>query len=193
MKWVFSYCVVLLLTCLPSQTTGSTQTKVSSIGAPTAGALIEGMVGSRDKSSQPCFSYQSVKPGFVGPEIVSKPIKIRDQPGIFPAPALGPASISFAFYYSDSSPLYPVIVQPDGSVINGEKIDFSSHIVIPSPAQLGIYSLFILASEPCNSQPVIVKIFTSTRPSEVQTIHIKPITQDSPLDLMSAEFIYKER
>ena len=171
--------------------------EVATLGGPTAGSLIEGVVGSM-KGCRHRFYCHSAGPtlGFLGFQTTTKPLMIKNQPGIFPAPLMGPASLTFNFNYKNSSAsLTPVVVRPDGRVFQGLPMTMTNSpqtLVISSPAQTGIYTVFVLAHQK-DSQggKVTVNAAISTQPQHDRTFLLKSFDlnhEDS--DLMSAEFIY---
>lgn len=172
--------------------------KVATIGAPTTGSLIEGKMGSLHKGCRHRFYCYSSAPqlGFLGPQETAKPLSIKDQPGVFPAPLMGPASLTFSF--SNQHPttaLTPIIVRPDGTVFKGLPIiagNSPQTLVVSSPAQTGIYTLFVLAHQKeAQDAQITVDAKISTQPHQDKTFFLKsfePTEQD--LDLISAEFIY---
>lgn len=171
--------------------------EVASLGAATTGALVEGKVGSMRKSYRQRFYCQSSgpKPGFLGPEVVAKPTSIKDQPGIFPAPLMGLDSLTFTFTCQNQDlTLTPVIIKPDGTAVYGQpmKKQETQTVMISSPAQTGIYTLFALAHQTSSNLACLhVKATTSTHPEQVQSFRLEPfIGSQKESDHISAEFIY---
>lgn len=171
--------------------------EVASLGAATTGALVEGRVGSTRKSCRHRFYCQSSgpKPGFLGPEIVAKPTSVKDQPGIFPAPLMGPDSLTFTFAcQSQDLTLTPVVIKPDGTACYGQpmKKQETQSLMISSPAQTGIYTLFALAHQTSsNLAHIHVKATTSTHPEQVYTFYLEPfLSSKKDFEHISAEFIY---
>lgn len=171
---------------------------VSVLGAPATGSLVEGVVGSVQKGCRHRFFCHSSEPmqGFLGPQASAEPLSFRDQPGVFPAPLMGPAALTFCFNCSEeNSHFTPIIVRPDGTVIYGQAMGASNSpqtLVIASPAQTGIYNLFILTHQkediPAHA---MVEASISTQPKEGKTFHLKSLeAKEGDPELISAEFIY---
>lgn len=171
---------------------------VSVLGAPATGPLIDGVVGSVQKGCRHRFFCYSSAPaqGFLGPQAIAEPLSIRDQPGVFPAPIRGSAALTFCFNCSKSeSSFTPLIVRPDGTKIHGQPMNAATSpqtIVIASPAQTGIYTLFILTHQKENqAAQAVVEASISTQPKEGQTLLLHSFDSIHPdSDLISAEFIY---
>ena len=173
--------------------------EVASLGAPTTGSLVEGSVGSVVRGCRHrfyCHSTGGPPTSFLGPEKVAKPIALKDQPGIFPAPVAGGASISFQFHCQDAqSSIIPVVIRPDGTVYQGLAMTEQTSpqtLVISSPAQTGIYTLFVLTHHQDSSNTIIsVDASINTQPHNHATFYLKPFeANDQETDLLSAEFIY---
>lgn len=172
--------------------------EVASIGAATTGPLLEGMAGATHKEHRHRFYCHSSgpKPGFLGPQSVAKPSLVKDQPGVFPAPLMGPASLTFIFACRDpNAAITPVIVRPDGTAFHGLPMtaqDSPQTLVVSAPAQRGIYTLFTLAHH--DSKPnmeTTVDVTTSTLPQQIKTFTIQPfISTDPHSEPFSAEFFY---
>jgi hypothetical protein len=173
--------------------------KVRAIGAPTAGGVMEGVVGAPYQQPHHRYSCRSAgpKPGFIGPDAAGKPTCVRDQPGVFPAPLLGPDSLSFTFISQShcASLVTPVVVRPDGTAFFGQSMradDLPQRLEIPAPAQMGIYTLFVLPHD-AESEPVsmAVEVASSEQPGLVETISLKSFVggcDDS--DLTCGEYTY---
>jgi hypothetical protein len=172
--------------------------EVATLGAATTGVLVEGIVGSMYKGCRHRFYCHSASPkqGFLGSEASARPLSIKDQPGIFPAPLMGPASLTFSFScQAPHASLTPIIVRPDGTVFQGlpmTTLNSPQTLVISSPAQTGIYTLFVLAHQKdSQGTQVTVEATISTQPQQNKTFQLKsfePIEEDSRL--ISAEFVY---
>jgi hypothetical protein len=171
--------------------------EVATLGAPTTRASIEGIVGSM-KGCRHRFYCHSVGQtfGFLGPHTTAKPLSVKNQPGIFPAPLMGPASLTFSFNCHHSTAcLTPIVVKPDGTVFHGLPLKMSNSpqsLVISSPAQTGIYTLFVLANQK-DSQGVQVSVEASinTQPQQHKSFFLKSFELNPEnSDLISAEFIY---
>lgn len=172
---------------------------VTAIGAPTVGGLIEGIAGApyRAPHHRYCCRSDGPKPGFIGPDVAGKPTCVRDQPGVFPAPIMGPDSLSFTFRSQDShlSQVTPVVVRPDGIAIVGRPMqsgDASQTLEVPFPAQMGIYTLFILPHENAN-QPVSasVEVQSSVVEKRPRIIPLQSfVSGGGDLDLICGEYIY---
>ncbi len=172
--------------------------EVATLGAPTTGSLIEGVVGSLNKGCRQRFYCHSSVPqeGFVGPQTSVKPLSIKDQPGVYPAPLMGPASLTFQFTCPNPDVcLTPIVVRPDGTIFKG--LPMTAHassqtLEISSPAQTGIYTLFVLANrKESQGAQVIVDAAVSTEPEQKTSFQIKsfePSGEDETL--ISAEFVY---
>ena len=119
---------------------------VSVLGAPASGALLEGVMGAVHKGCRQRFYCHSAAPtqGFLGPTTFAEPISLKDQPGVFPAPLMGPAFLTFCFHcHLSNAPFTPVVIKPDGSVFYGQTMSSTNSpqtLVIASPAQTGIYN-----------------------------------------------------
>jgi hypothetical protein len=172
--------------------------EVAAIGAPVTGSLVEGMVGSIKKGCRHRFYCHSASPqqGFIGPQAIAKPLSIKDQPGVFPAPLMGPASLTFNFSCQNRDLfLTPIVVKPDGTIFQGLPMTMGNSpqtLVISSPAQTGIYTLFVLAHQKgTQGAEVTVDATISTQPQENQTFHLRPFDLNSQdASLISAEFVY---
>ena len=172
--------------------------EVATLGAATTGPMLEGVSGAINKGRRrhfDCFSANP-KPGFLGPQTIAKHPRVKDQPGVFPAPLMGPASLTFAFSnQSKHHALTPVIVRPDGTAFHGLPLtpdDSSQTLVVSSPAQTGIYTLFVLGHQKYQSDAhAIVNVTTSTQTQQVNTFNLFPLDlSDNHYDQISAEFIY---
>ncbi len=196
----FRYFILFLITMNSSFSLMSVEKplhEVASLGAATTGALVEGKVGSMRKSCRQRFYCQSSgpKPGFLGPEIVAKPSSIKDQPGIFPAPLMGLDSLTFTFTcQNQDATLTPVIIKPDGTAVYGQPMrkQETQTVMISSPAQTGIYTLFALAHQTSPSLACLhVKVTTSTRPEQTKSFYLEPFTGfQKNSDHISDEFVY---
>lgn len=172
--------------------------EVASLGAPTTGSLVEGSVGSLYVGRRHRFHCHSpgLTSGFLGPQETTKPLNLKDQPGVFPAPLAGEAFITFEFYCQDASPpVVPVIIRPDGTVYQGlvmSALNSPQILVVSSPAQTGIYTLFVLAHlNDSLSSYVTVNASINTQPQNNTTFHLKSFEpNEKKPELMSAEFIY---
>ena len=181
----------------PSFSSAATH-EVVSLGAPTTGSLVEGRVGSTHKGCRHRFYCHSSGPvtGFLGPQTTAKLVSLKDQPGIFPAPLMGAASISFHFHCQDHHmSVIPLVVRPDGTVFQGfpmTALNSPQTLVISSPAQTGIYTLFILPQQKDEVEThVTVEASISTQPQNDQTFNLKPFhSKNKDAELISAEFIY---
>lgn len=187
---------IVILTFLFSifQVSATPLYNVSVIGAPTTGPLIDGVVGSIQKGSRHRFySHSSSSQGFLGAKSNAEPLSIKDQPGVFPAPIMGPAAISFCFKCTqDNSSFVPVIIRPDGTVIHGQEMSESnSHqtLIIASPAQTGIYTLFILPNNQ-ESTEALIEASISSLPQEKKSFYLHSFNAQTENELISAEFIY---
>jgi hypothetical protein len=172
--------------------------EVASLGASTTGALVEGSVGSIRKGCRHHFYCQSTGPtiGFLGPQEAAKPVSLKDQPGVFPAPLVGAASVTFQFHCQDANAsIVPIVIRPDGTVYQGLAMTGQNSpqtLVISSPAQTGIYTLFALAYQK-DSQGAHISVDTSisTQPQNNITFQLKSFEpSDKEAELISAEFIY---
>ncbi len=174
--------------------------EVATLGAATTGPLLEGVSGAINKGRHRHFDCYSAnpKPGFLGPQTIAKHPRVKDQPGVFPAPLMGPASLTFTFSsQSKHCALTPVIVRPDGTAFHGLPLtpdDSSQTLAVSSPAQTGIYTLFVLGHQKNQSEAhAIVKVTTSTQTQQVNTFHLFPFDlSDNHSDEFSAEFIYTQ-
>lgn len=172
--------------------------EVSSLGAPVTGSLIEGKVGCLNKGSRQRFYCHSAIPpeGFLGPQGISEPVRLRDQPGIFPAPVRGPASVTFTFDCQDSNAsVTPVIVRPDGTVFCGAPMSQKNSpqtIVISSPAQTGIYTLFAPSRDQDSSpSSLLVNASVSTQPQNNTSFVLNSFSKNSEKpEEHSVDFIY---
>jgi hypothetical protein len=172
--------------------------EIAPLGAATTGSFVEGVIGASRKGHRHRFYCQSSgpKPGFLGPQAVAKPSSVKAQPGIFPAPVMGPASLTFTFSCQSENPhLTPVIVKPDGTLYQGAPLtgrDASQELIVASPAQTGIYTLFVLNhQDDSHNVQATVKVHTSVTPQEVETFSLKPFEgSDVHAEEISAEFIY---
>lgn len=186
----------------PSITTPSSARpiqQISSIGSSTAGALVEGVVGSSQRKSPYRYYTQSPGPtsGFLGPQDEIKPTCFRDQPGVSPAPLVGEASITFQFHCTEpGSCVIPAVVRPDGTIYQGLSMTPKTSpqtVVISAPAQTGIYTLFVIADEKTvpNSHAT-VQTSISTDPKNRTTLNLQTFdtSADLPQELTSAEFVY---
>lgn len=180
------------------QDTSKTVYDVSVLGAPSTGALVEGVLGSVQKGCRHRFYCHSTEPmqGFLGPQTTAEPLSFRDQPGVFPAPLMGPAALTFCFNCSqENSHFTPIIVRPDGTVFYGQAMSAANSpqtLVIASPAQTGIYNLFILTHQK-EDQPAyaVVEASINTQPQERKTFHLKSLeAKEAHPELISAEFTY---
>jgi hypothetical protein len=175
--------------------------EVATLGAAITGALVEGCVGAIHKGSRHRFTCYSSGPtsGFLGPQDIVKPVSLKDQPGVFPAPLMGPASLTFTFNCPEKSQpsVTPIVVRPDGTVFQGLPMNHQNSpqtVVISSPAQTGIYTLFVLGHqhEALGSQ-VQVNASVSSQPQHNTTLHLKSLERsdsDKDVELVSAEFVY---
>lgn len=171
---------------------------VSVLGASATGSLVEGVVGSIQKGCRHRFySYSSLPAqGFLGPQDIAEPLSLKDQPGVFPAPLMGPAALTFCFNCRQTSgPFTPIIIRPDGTVFYGLAMTAANSpqtLVISSPAQTGIYTLFILSHQKGDqAAEALVEASISTQPSEGKTLELKSFeTKEAHPELVSAEFIY---
>jgi len=172
--------------------------EVATLGAPTAGALLEASVGSLHQGNRHRFYYRSSIPpsGFLGAQRAIKPSSLKDQPGVFPATLMGSASLTFTFSSQTSHSLMtPLLVKPDGTVCRGlpmTKDNSPQTLVISSPAQTGIYTLFVLAHENDPYHAVIqVNASISTRPEQEKIFHLNTFAPNNKnVGLTSAEFTY---
>lgn len=172
--------------------------EVATLGAPTSGSLVEGAIGSIRKGSRHRFFCHSSRPdpGFLGVQESSNRLILKDQPGVFPAPILGAASITFEFHSQESTgSIVPVIVRPDGTIYQGLPMNRSNSpqtLVVSSPAQTGIYTLLTLShSSDALKAPISVKASISTQPERSRTLLLRPLEKENPQpELISAEFIY---
>lgn len=172
--------------------------EVASCGASTTGLLVEGSAGAIRKGYRNRFYCNSHGPvsGFLGPQSSSKSVHLKNQPGIFPAPLMGDAAISFDFKCDDSNAcVTPIVVRPDGTVFHGlsmTSLNSPQKVVISSPAQTGIYTLFVLGDQKKASETyVTVDAFVSTQPQNDKTFHLKTFTPgEKDAELISAEFVY---
>ena len=174
--------------------------EVASVGAPMTSSLIEGCVGSISKGYHRRFYCQSTGSGaaigFLGPQEVAKSISVKDQPGIFPAPLVNAASITFQFHcQAPHTSLTPIVVRPDGTIYQGLAMTAEHSpqtLFISSPAQTGIYTLFVLnhQQENCPDAHVMVDASVSTQPQEITTLLLKPFKPEEEGEFASAEFIY---
>jgi hypothetical protein len=172
--------------------------EVASVGAPTTGSLVEGSVGSINRGCRHRFYCHSAAPaeGFLGPQEAAKPVSLKDQPGVFPAPLVGDASVTFQFYCQNPKEcIIPVVIRPDGTIYQGlimTSLNSPQTIVIASPAQTGIYTLFVLAKQQDSlGAHVTVDASISTQPQNITTFSLKTFEpNDKEGDLISAEFIY---
>lgn len=183
---------------------------VAACGGALTGTLVEGRVGSTPRERRRRFyCYSATAPeGFLGPHSVAKRISLRDQPGVFPAPIVGQAALSFTFYCRPSSApsvpgcaagggLTPVVVRPDGTVLKGGPMapsDCPQTILIPAPAQAGIYDVFALTGDSAWQEVEIeVAAAVSTHPHHQQMLKLKPYGSGCTPLLSNAEFLYLGR
>lgn len=171
--------------------------EVAVLGAPTTGSLVEGSIGAIHKGCRHRFYCHSTGPtaGFLGPQTIAKPVSLKDQPGVFPAPLMGAATIAFNFCCQESHFVTPIVVRPDGTVFKGlpmTSLNSPQTLVISSPAQTGIYTLFILPHEKHSIGTLItVEASINTQPENKQFFYLKSFeSNDKDLDLISAEFVY---
>lgn len=172
--------------------------QVASLGASTTGPLVEGSTGAIHKGCRHRFYCHSTGPteGFLGPQALVEPISLKDQPGVFPAPLMGAAAVTFHFSCQDSDTcVTPIVVRPDGTVFPGLPLTSkhsSQTVVITSPAQTGIYTLFVLPHQKDSLDAhIIVDASISTQPNNNKTFQLKSFKpNDKDADLISAEFIY---
>lgn len=172
--------------------------EVASLGAPTTGPLLEGNVGAIRKGYRHQFYCHSPGPtiGFLGPQSIVKPVSVKDQPGVFPAPLMGAASITFRFHCQDSQAwIIPLVVRPDGTVFRGfpmNALHSPQTLVISSPAQTGIYTLFALShGQSFPSTYVTVETSISTQPHYSKTLSLKTFgPNEKDVEKISAEWIY---
>lgn len=172
--------------------------EIASLGAPTTGSLVEGCVGSIHKGCRHRFYCHSTGPntGFLGPQGVAKPVSLKDQPGVFPAPLVGAASVTFHFNCQDTQASFiPIVIKPDGTVFQGLPMKAPNSpqtLVVASPAQTGIYTLFVLAHQKdSQGAHITVDASISTQPQNDKTVHLKAFEpSDKEAELISAEFIY---
>jgi hypothetical protein len=175
--------------------------EIATIGAAISGALIEGSVGALQKGCRHRFYCYSAGPqqGFLGPQITAKPLSIKDQPGIFPAPLMGSAFLTFSFTCENSKAFFtPIVVRPDGTIFQGfpmTALNSPQALVISSPAQTGIYTLFVLAHQKdSQGAQVTVDATISSHSEQDETFHLKPFESNEDDDiLISAEFIYTQK
>lgn len=164
----------------------------------TTGSLVEGSVGSIHKGCRHRFHCHSTSPtnGFLGPQEIVKSVSLKDQPGVFPAPLMGAANITFNFCCQDAqASVTPVVVRPDGTVFQG--LPMTAHnspqtLEVSSPAQTGIYTLFVLSHQKeAPSIHVKVDASISTQSHSNKSFEIKSFDlNDKDADLFSAEFVY---
>lgn len=171
--------------------------EVASLGAATTGSLVEGSIGSIHKGCRHRFYCHSTElTGFLGPKTTTKPLALKDQPGVFPAPLIGAASVTFNFKCQDANAaVTPIVVRPDGTVFQGlsmTSLNSPQTLVISSPAQTGIYTLFVLANQKeALDTHVTVNASISTQPQNDMTFHLKSFEGgDKNAELISAEFVY---
>ncbi len=173
--------------------------EVATLGASTTGSLVEGSLGSIHKGHRHRFySHSPVSAlGFLGPHTIAKPLSLKDQPGVFPAPLMGPASLTFTFHCQNESqaPLTPIVVRPDGTIYQGFPMTTShspQSLVISSPAQTGIYTVFVLAHQNVfDDIPIQVNASISTQPQHDKTLYLKTLgSSNKNAEFMSAEFVY---
>ncbi len=172
--------------------------QAASIGAPVTGSLIEGCIGSFKKSESHYIThYDHTKNGFLGSSQGEKhAITVKDQPGVFPAALVGDSSIGFQFHIEDENEeIIPVIVRPDGTVYQGLAMhkDHSPQVLeIASPAQRGIYTLFVLGNGKALAKNIIVEVAVKNQPKHNTSLQLQPFNpeNDQNHDLISAEFVY---
>lgn len=171
--------------------------EVATLGAATTGSLLEGCVGSsRKNQGQKFYCNTNQTTGFIGPQETMKSVGLHDQPGVFPAPVIGSASVTFQFHCHDANDLFlPVVVRPDGTIYQGlpmTALNSPQTLVISSPAQTGIYTLFVLALEEDSlGKQVIVDASISTKPHRKTSFNLKSFDHSSQdTELISAEFLY---
>lgn len=178
--------------------TSTSPLEVGCIGASTTGSLVEGCIGFTRKGSRHRFYCHSNGPtaGFLGSQTNAKPLSLKDQPGVFPAPLVAYASISFNFHCQDSENSFtPVVVRPDGTIFQGLPMTHDNSpqtLVISSPAQTGIYTLFVLSNQKEVKKTLfLVDASISTQPQNDQTISLKSFgNSEEDVEMMSAEFVY---
>lgn len=193
----FFFCLILS-SCLWAQKKETPPwQEVASLGAPATGFLIEGGVGAIHKGCRHRFYCHSTGPttGFLGPQTAAKPVSLKDQPGVFPAPLMGAATITFKFCCQDSHLFTPVVVRPDGTVFKGlpmTSLNSPQILVISNPAQTGIYTLFILSHQKKAEDTLItVDAYINTQPDNAKTFHLKSFDAGAKeSELISAEFVY---
>lgn len=186
---------------LPNSSSSKPLYEVASLGALTTGALIEGMVGAIHKGARQRFYCHSTGPeqGFLGHQTSAKLLSLENQPGVFPAPLMGPASLAFTFHCKDvKAPLTPIVIRPDGTVFRGlpmTSFDSPQTLEISSPAQTGIYTLFIVAHHKDDLQTqMMITTHISTEPKQSLPFYIQPFDPNAKdMDLISAEFVYSHR
>ena len=176
--------------------------EVSVLGAPTSGIAIQGAVGAIHKGNDlrfPCYS-PGPTPGLVGPQIFSKLSGFKDQPGVFPAPLIGFDSLHFVFTSKEGNrDIIPVIIKPDGTIFKGSPMNCNhgpQMLVIPYPAQTGIYTIFALNQKSVEKNDLIaglveVNVNTSTRTKKGKHFLLKPFSSNTKnAEFISAEYIY---
>ena len=174
---------------------------VSSLGASTSGYWVEACVGSRHKGCRHrfhCHHSNCSTDGFLGPHPIAKPLSLKDQPGIFPAPIMGDASLTFKFKAQNpqATHLTPIVIRPDGTAFQTPPmtpLNSLQTLVIPSQAQTGIYTLFVIAHPNTSKDAsVSVEATISTQPQNCQIFHLFPFDPTGDGAKFSAEFIYKK-
>lgn len=186
------------LSSIHSASSGKSLFEVASLGAPTTGPLIEGSIGCKHKGSRIRFYCvnNGTTEGFLGPQTIAKPISLKDQPGIFPAPLMGPSAVSFTFHCQNSQDsIIPVVIKPDGTVFNGMPMTSSNSpqsLLISAPAQTGIYTLFALPHRKDQSRSqIVVDASINTQPHNDEMLFLKTFDNlERKPEEISAEFIY---
>lgn len=174
------------------------EAEVRVIGAPLSSSSIEGVLGASNVPRAQFYSYSSDPvPGFLGPQHLARAPLIREQPGVFPALKLGSDSLTFSFSYEGNNlPLTPVVIKPDGTIYKGFAMSLSSAtqtIEIPYPAQIGLYTLFLLdPSGSDNEASLHVTAATSSQPHRVKQLLLKPLSLNKEqTKKTSSELIYR--
>ncbi|WP_068466902.1 hypothetical protein [Candidatus Protochlamydia phocaeensis] len=170
--------------------------QIATIGAPTTGPALTGMVGASKQKRCKLPSRSSKIAGLIETK------KPSVQPGVPSSFQHGTASLTFNFTHSDNHRsvkglvFTPVIVKPDGTTVQGISMgpgDSPQALIIPAPAQIGIYSLFLLADSipDQNSGHAIVEASASTHPDNQTAYTLLPFSSSIAAgDQFSADYVY---
>lgn len=172
--------------------------EIASLGAPTTRPIIKETVGAINKRSE-----KQIQPGTNGgyegfSGLSSTSIaSLYQEAGLSPNHPNEPADIAFTFSCRDiKEPFTPIIVRPDGTILRGLPMTQEHSpqtLEISTPAQTGIYTLFVLAHEQ-HSPDSLVTINTkvSSDPLQNKAFQLGFFDPKNKTDskIVSAEFLY---